>query len=593
MTVEGPPGLDCLMTEDRHSTPVPSFATESSSDAGPDGSRTLAGTPVVPGVAYGPIVLVSNEIPEDAVQAYEERPAGTAEEALAEYDDAVAVVAESLTARSANASGATSEVLIATAGLVRDKGLRAAVRQRLRSGDPLLTALAGAVDQFATLFTQMGGLMAERVTDLRDIERRLLARIVGAPEPGASTPEDPSVLIAEDLAPADTAGLDPERVVALVTERGGPTSHTAIIARQLGLPCVVGVAGATSVAAGTCVIVDGTAGTLEIEPDKADADRRVEEDQQWRAELATWSGPANTSDGIRVKVMANIADPGSAKKAAEGPVEGVGLFRTELCFLGQEEEPDVEAQAEVYAGVLREFADGRTVVIRTLDAGSDKPIPFATLRDEENPALGVRGLRLSFKNPGLLDRQLDAIAVAAESTGTSPWVMAPMVATVAEAADFAAKVRERGLTAGVMVETPAAALLADAILAEVDFMSVGTNDLTQYAMAADRMATDLAHLTDPWQPAVIRLLAMTSQAGQRAGKPVGVCGEAAADPLLAAVLVGLGVTSLSMAPAAVRAVGARLGTVSIADCRAAAESVCTAIDPHQARDLAREVLYPA
>ena len=216
-------------------------------------------------------------------------------------------------------------------------------------------------------------------------------------------------------------------------------------------------------------------------------------------------------------------------------MEGVGLFRTELCFLNRKDEPSVDEQAELYAGVLEAFADGdRYVVIRTLDAGSDKPVAFATLEGEENPALGVRGLRLSIGNPGLLERQLAAIGQAAQSTGTQPWVMAPMVATVAEAAEFADKVRGHGLKAGVMVEIPSAALLAHKMLDVVDFLSIGTNDLTQYTMAADRMATDLAHLTDAWQPAVLQLVAITAEAGKQAAKPVGICGEAAADPMLAA-----------------------------------------------------------
>ena len=570
---------------------TPTQSPETSFSGGTAGAvGVLSGTPVVPGVALGPVVTVTSEVPPETVAAFEAREPASPEDALASYDEAVDVVADSLVARSANASGAASEVLVATANLVRDKGLRKAVKKRLDAGEPVLTALRGAVEQFTTLFTQMGGLMAERVTDLQDIERRLTARVVGAPEPGLSTPDEPSVLVAEDLAPADTAGLDPSFVVALVTEQGGPTSHTAIIARQLGIPCVVGVAGATGLAAGARVLVDGATGAVETDFDEDDAARRVERDREWRAHLDAWSGPAATKDGTAVKVMANVADGASAEKAVAFPVEGVGLFRTELCFLGSTEEPSVEEQADVYAAVLRPFADGRTVVVRTLDAGSDKPIAYATPKGEENPALGIRGLRLSFDNPGLLDRQIEGIALAAQQTGTTPWVMAPMVATVEEAETFAGRVRPHGLTVGVMVEIPSAALLAEQILEVVDFLSIGTNDLTQYSMAADRMSAGLAHLTDPWQPAVLRLIAMTAAAGTKHGKPVGVCGEAAADPALAAVLVGMGITSLSMAPNAVRAVGAQLGTTSDEACTRAAQVALAAHDPHAARAAVRAVL---
>ena len=379
-------------------------------------------------------------------------------------------------------------------------------------------------------------------------------------------------------------------MIGLVTERGGPTSHTAIIARQLGLPCVVGAGGAMEIPPGSRVLLDGTTGLVEVEPDEAETERRVARDKEERALLDAWTGPGATADGQPVKLLANVADGKSATAAAAGPVGGVGLLRTELSFLNRQDEPSVEEQADIYAKVLEAFGEGQYVVVRTLDAGSDKPIAFATHEGEENPALGVRGLRLSFDNPGLLERQLDAIALAAERAGTETWVMAPMVATVAEASDFAEAVRAHGLKAGVMVEVPSAALLADRMLEVVDFLSIGTNDLSQYTMAADRMATELAHLTDAWQPAVLHLIQMTAEAGTRAGKPVGVCGEAAADPMLATVLIGMGITSLSMASAAVRPVGARLSTATLDTCKAAARAAVAAPDPLAARAAVRTVL---
>lgn len=549
----------------------------------------LRGTPVVPGLVYAPAVVVTATVSAAAVAAFEQPGHTDPEEALAAYDDAVDAAAGGLAARAAAASGAAAEVLTATAHLARDKGLRSAVRKQLVTGDPLLSALHAAVEQFAGVFTQMGGLMAERATDLRDIERRVTARLVGVPEPGVPVPDRPSVLLAEDLAPVDTAGLDPATIVALVTEKGGPTSHTAIIARELGIPCVVGVAGLAAVPQGTPLLVDGTTGEVLVAPVAEEATRLVEEGRVAREALERWSGPGRTACGTRVKVLANVADGPSAEAAGAGPVEGVGLFRTELCFLGRLEEPSVEEQTEIYARVLAPFK-GRHVVVRTLDAGSDKPIAFATRQGEDNPALGVRGLRLSFDNPGLMERQLEAVAQAAKQTGTETWVMAPMVATVAEAAAFAEKVRVHGLTAGVMVEIPSAALLAQQMLEVVDFLSIGTNDLTQYTMAADRLATDLAHLSDSWQPAVLQLIALTAGAGRQVGKPVGVCGEAAADPVLATALVGMGITSLSTALAAARPVGARLATVTMDICEQAAAAALGAADPAVARAAVRATL---
>ncbi|EON23255.1 phosphoenolpyruvate--protein phosphotransferase [Nocardioides sp. CF8] len=553
-------------------------------------STGLRGTPVVPGVAAGPALVVRGEVSPEAVARFGDGGFADADAALAAYDDAVAAVADTFARKAAQATGPAAEVLTASAGLARDKGLRSAVSKNLAAGTPLVASVDAAVEQFVSIFTNMGGLMAERVTDLEDIERRVVAHLVGEPEPGVPTPAEPSVLIAEDLAPSDTSGLDPALISALVTERGGATSHTAIIARQLGIPCVVGVAGITAVEAGSFLVVDGETGTVETGADPADAATRVAASREARAALAAWTGPAETSDGTPVKLLANVADGPSAVHASAEPVQGVGLFRTELCFLNATQEPTAEEQGEIYSQVLGAFGEGQYVVVRTLDAGSDKPIAFATTPGEENPALGVRGLRLSFGNPGLMDRQLDGIKLAVETTGTDTWVMAPMVATVAEAAEFADKVRARGLKPGVMVEIPSAALLAHRMLEVVDFLSIGTNDLTQYTMAADRMATDLAHLTDPWQPAVLQLIAITAEAGKQAGKPVGVCGEAAADPMLACALVGMGITSLSMAARAVRPVGAQLSRVSMDTCEAAAEAALGASDPLAARDAVRALL---
>jgi phosphotransferase system enzyme I (PtsI) len=435
----------------------------------------------------------------------------------------------------------------------------------------------------------MGGLMAERVTDLRDIRDRVIAELSGLPEPGVPLPDVPSILCAEDLAPADTAGLDPSLILGLATALGGPTSHTAIIARQLAIPCVVAIGGLDAVQPGAMVLLDGTRGTVTVSPDADEAANAVAAAQVAAAAQAKWSGPGATADGHAVAILANVQDGAAARAARATPAEGVGLFRTELCFLNSETEPTVDEQAQIYGEVLQAFSDHK-VVIRTLDAGSDKPLKFAGHPEEANPALGVRGIRIAVANPGLLDRQLAAIAAAAAQTGNPPWVMAPMIATAEEAKNFADQARAYGLTPGVMIEVPAAALLADRILEHVEFLSIGTNDLAQYTMAADRMSADLATLTDPWQPGVLALVSITARAGAAAGKPVGVCGEAAADPLLACILVGLGITSLSAAAAAVPAVGAKLASVTLAQCRDAADAVLVTASAADARAAALAVL---
>lgn len=563
------------------------MSASSPSTSLPSGTALL-GVPVVPGVAYAPVIRPGRPPSLDDEAAGDVAEPDRSAEA-ARFTVAAAAVASRLRDRAAHATGAASEVLAATATLAQDRAWLSAAEKRIKEGAPAVRAVAGAVEQFADMFTKLGGLMAERVTDLRDIRDRVIAELNGLPEPGVPVPAVPSILCAEDLAPADTAGLDPTLVVALATTLGGPTSHTAIIARQLGIPCVVAIEGLDAVDSGTMVLVDGTVGTVTVEPDAAAAAEAVTQARHDAERTARWTGPGATSDGHAIAVLANVQDGAAARAARETAAEGVGLFRTELCFLNRETEPSVDEQTDIYAEVLDAFA-GQKVVIRTLDAGSDKPLKFAEHPDEANPALGVRGIRIAFGNPGVLDRQLEAIAAAGERTGNRPWVMAPMIATAEEAEHFAAQVRSHGLTPGVMIEVPSAALLAHRILDHVDFLSIGTNDLAQYTMAADRMSAELATLTDPWQPAVLTLVAMAVRAGAAADKPVGVCGEAAADPLLACVLVGLGVTSLSAAAAALQAVGARLAQVSLSQCRAAADAVLGAGTAAGARAAAQAAL---
>jgi phosphotransferase system enzyme I (PtsI) len=543
-------------------------------------STTLHGNGVVPGIGVGPIVR-----PMPRPRLPEREDAIDPEVGAARFAEAANLVADRLADRSRQASGASAEVLMATSSLARDRGLVALVQKRLGEGMGIGASTAGAIEELSVMFAAAGGLMAERVTDLQDIRDRVVAELTGQPEPGIPTPDVASVLCADDLAPADTAGLDPAMIVAIATSLGGATSHTTIIARQLGIPCVVGTTGLDDIAEGTLALVDGSAGEVVLDPDPEVARERTAAAAAVGEAAASWRGPGATSDGHAVDILSNVQDGAGARKAAATRVQGVGLFRTELCFLDRDVEPTVEEQAAIYGEVFTAMGD-RKVVIRTLDAGSDKPVSFATIKDEPNPALGVRGMRLGLRDEGLMDRQLDAIALAANESAGPVWVMAPMVATEDEAEWFGAKVRERELVPGVMIEIPSAALHADRILRHVDFVSIGTNDLSQYAFAADRMAPSLSRLTDPWQPALLALIQRVAQAGIDAGKPVGVCGEAAADPQLGCVLVGLGVSSLSAAATAAPLVGATLAGVTLDDCRAAAAAALAAKGPQEGRQAA-------
>ena len=554
----------------------------------------ITGTGVVPGVRYAEAVWIR---PRPALPT--SGPVVEAGEREAEYErftTAADTVAERLSSRSEAADGAAKEVLNATAGMVRDRGWRKAVNKNIKSGHPAEYAVVAATTKFISMFEAAGGVMAERVTDLRDIRDRVIAELRGEEEPGLPQVNGEVVLFADDLSPADTAALDTNHFVALVTELGGPTSHTAIIARQLNVPCIVAVgSNLNDIKAGDKVLVDGALGTITLNADPEIAVAAVAESKLLSERIAQWRGPAETKDGHRVQLLANVQDGNAARIASDTQAEGIGLFRTEMCFLSALEEPSVDEQAEVYKKVLERFPNSK-VVVRSLDAGSDKPVAFATMADEMNPALGVRGLRVARANEPLLTRQLDAIAKAVKELGRDEnaptWVMAPMVATAREAKWFAGLCAERGLVAGAMIEVPAAALMADKIMPHLDFVSIGTNDLTQYTMAADRMSPQLAYLTDPWQPAVLRLIQHTCEEGKRTNTAVGVCGEAAADPLLACVLAGLGVNSLSSASTAIAGVGAQLSAIDFDTCVKAAEAAINAEGATEARQKVRDIVQP-
>lgn len=531
----------------------------------------LHGVGVGRGAVVGPVATVR---PAPVVPSDEPVPTDPAA-AKERVEQAFADVAAGLREQASRATGTVAEVLSATAQMADDRALRKQVLGKIDKGEPPMHALNAVVANFAAMFAAAGGYLAERVTDLHSVRDRVVAHLLDQEPPGVPELHVASVIVAKDLAPADTAALDLDLTLAIVTELGGPTSHTAIIAGQLGIPCVVRVAGAEGLEAGQEVAVDAAAGTVLIGPGD-DIREAFAARAAAAAALAEDVAPGATADGHTVQLLANIGTLEDAQRAAATPAEGVGLFRTEVLYLERATAPTKAEQADVYSGVLRAL-EGRKVVLRTIDAGADKPLAFVTQPDEENPALGVRAYRLQRTAPELLETQLDALAEAQSRTGLKPWVMAPMISTVSEAAEFAAMARARGLeTVGVMVEVPSIALRAAAVLEEVDFVSIGTNDLAQYTMATDRLRGELADLLDPFQPAVLDLVAATARAGKASGKPVGVCGESASDPVMALVLTGLGITSLSMSTGALPAVRFAIRQHTLAQCEAIAEAALSA-----------------
>jgi phosphotransferase system enzyme I (PtsI) len=401
--------------------------------------------------------------------------------------------------------------------------------------------------------------MGERSADLADVSRRVIAHLRGVVAPGVPNSEIPFILVADNLAPADTAMLDFNRVLGLITRDGGPTSHTAILARAKSIPAIVGVHGAENLRNGTLVILDASASTVTVD---ASPQEIAEANDRRSAWLAASNAPITAGalkDGHQIALFANLGSPKEAAEALRLGAEGVGLFRTELLFLDSTTAPTVEAQEKHYLELLSAFAD-KKVVVRVLDAGADKPLLFLNDGHEDNPALGLRGLRALRVKESILRNQIQALVNAQNSTDAELWVMAPMVSDAEETDYFVGLAKEMGLrVAGVMAEVPALALMADQVFASAD--------------------------QDPWHPAVLRLIERLGAAGADAGKPVGVCGEAAADPDLAIVLVGLGVTTLSMAPAALAEVRSALLTVTLEEARSRAARALTGRTAAESRQL--------
>lgn len=552
--------------------------------------QNFPGVGVSPGRIIGTIRQMPKPISEPL--AGERLPEGASpEEATAQLKTAARAVHDELKERAVKATGDGKAVLEATALMATDTMLIKGAGKLIARGTSAERAIWESGASVSEMLLNLGGYMAERATDVLDVRARIVAELRGVPAPGIPESDNPFILVAEDLAPADTATLDPNKILALVTAGGGPQSHTAIIARSLGLPAVVAAVGVDELPDGTEVFVDGAAGAITADPDESLRSSA----EAWAATaslLAEFSGAGSTADGHLVPLLANVGGAKDAVAAAALGAEGVGLFRTEFCFLERDTEPSVEEQAAAYKGVFDAFP-GKKVVLRTLDAGADKPLPFLTDATEPNPALGVRGYRTDFTTPGVLDRQLEAIGLAAKGSEADVWVMAPMISTAEEAARFASMCADAGIrTPGVMVEVPSAALTAEAILREVGFASLGTNDLTQYAMAADRQLGPLAGLNTPWQPAVLRLVGLTVEGSVAEGhnKPVGVCGEAAADPALAVVLTGLGVSTLSMTARSLAAVAAVLKTVTLAEAQELAKLALSAPSAAEARAWVRAKL---
>jgi multiphosphoryl transfer protein len=537
------------------------------------GGHALTGVSASPGIAIGPVYqfqtthIVVEDKPQDpeAEKLALKRAIATANEQITDIYDQV----------SKQSGKGQAAIFRAHLALLNDAEIFQEVSTHIEAGHSAAWAWQHAIERRSMELKQIENeRLAERAADLHDIGQRVLRLLAGAEHGAPRLPDHPVILVADDLTPSDTAQLDPKRILGLCTASGGPTAHTAIIARSLDIPCAVGAGAAIlEVTSEQTCILDGSAGKLYIEPNAEDVEsaKRFQVDLGTRRneEYATRYEPAVFTDGHRVEVVGNIGKAAEATTAVEAGAEGIGLMRTEFLFLERDTPPSEEEQYEAYTEMTRAL-NGLPLILRTLDIGGDKIASYISLAKEENPFLGIRGIRLCLRQPGIFLPQLRAI-YRASTTGPIK-IMFPMISTLEdlhEAKQVAEQVRQElgvpPVEIGIMVEVPSTVLMAAEFAKHVDFFSVGTNDLTQYTLAMDRMHAALAKNVDGLHPAILRMIDMTVRAAKGAGKWVGVCGGVAGDPLGAAILSGLGVTELSMSLPSIAAVKSSLRKIKRAD----------------------------
>lgn len=575
-----------------------------SPDPLPPDSVRITGRPASPGIAAGPVHVV--EAGHDQPGVADDGEVVDAEGVEATLDR-VAEELRQLADRVRDDVGSDEADIFATqAAFAHDPVLRRRIRQLVDDGSSPSHAVAQAFGDFRQQIAASGDeLLAARATDIDDVvarTQRLLRGTAATIEP----PRQPSVVVAVELTPSETVELPRDNILAIVTERGSPTSHAAIISRAMGVACVVGATGALSAAQHASeVVVDGTSGEVVFDPDAATlqaASKTQEEARDASRNLERFATVGGmTADGHKVEIAANIAGHDDLRAARAVGAEGAGLVRTELLYLDRDEAPGISEQHDFVVAALRAFP-GRRVVVRTLDIGADKPLGFVASRDEPNPALGVRGLRMSLAEPAVFTDQLEALLRAAVTTDGQRrerpaaagklCVMLPMVTQRSEIVaarrildDVVDHLDQRDATfeLGIMVETPLAALGLDRMIDLCDFVSIGTNDLVQYLFAADRLNADVNVDTDAAHPVVLEVIAGVVEVAHAAGAWVGVCGEAASDPAVALALVGLGVDELSMSPSAILATRGLLAAVSQNDCQQAVDEARRCRDADAAR----------
>lgn len=547
------------------------------------------GKGVSEGLAMAQIHLFTPKLPEISRQ-----PAADAEAEVAKLEATLAAAEEELRGLYETAKEKMgeqeAEIFDAHLTILGDEYyVREPIIQRIR--EQKQNAAAAITDQFdelAQMFRSLGDeLMAERAADAEDLKQQLLRICLGCGRQDLSVLPGDVIVLAEELTPSDTVRMDTAHVKGIATRLGGATAHSAIIARTLGIPAAAGIDGwQTEALNGHMAILDGADGTLTVDPTDEETacyqSRKAQADCEAQALEAFRTCPSQTKDGAALEICANIGTPQEAQQAMKYGADGVGLFRSEFLFMDRDALPTEDEQFEAYRTAAQTMA-GKPLIIRTLDVGGDKKLPTLELPHEDNPFLGFRAIRMTLSHPEIFRPQLRAILRAAAYGDVR--VMFPMIGSMDQLREAKALLREQEQTlqaegvptgpvkVGMMVEIPAAAVLAEEFAKEVDFFSIGTNDLTQYTLAVERGNAAVAHLYAPEHPAVLRLIAMTAQAAAERHIPCGMCGEAAGDPKLAPAFVGMGVNELSMSPRRVPAVRKLLSELTMDECRQAAEKL--------------------
>jgi len=552
----------------------------------------LAGVSASPGLAVGRIVQFRHQV-IDVVEAGEtpERERSRLDAALHE----ASLQIEDLKSRLADPSKA--QILDAHRELLQDPDLVDLAIAGIGQGQSAAFAWRAAFSDYAGRLEGLQGaqnaLLRERGNDIRDVGRRVLALLAGVTQAQIVVPAG-SILIAEELTPSDTASFDRDKLLGFCTTTGGATSHVAILARSFGIPAVCGIdEAALGLADGSLVVLDGSKGLLHRNPSEAavaEAQARVvRQAAQRAAEMASAADPAITTDGHHIEVVANVRNAQEAQEGVAHGAEGVGLLRSEFLFDDRDTAPDEDEQAAAYIAVAEALGPTRSLVVRTLDVGGDKPLPYLPLPKEDNPFLGLRGVRVSLDQPAMFRTQLRAILRAAPMTRLH--IMFPMIATLEELRESKALLAEEQaagghgpVQVGLMIEVPSAAVMAEQFAREADFFSIGSNDLTQYTLAMDRGNAKLAKQADGLHPSVLKMIALACDGARQHGKWVGVCGGLASDPMAVPVLLGLGVTELSVSVPAIPAIKALVKRLSLADCRQLAHEVIALATATEVRD---------